>query len=379
MQRLYNMDTSGDRLSLCESPIAFSEPAPQPHALRPTRLHDAPRVRQALAHLLDEPLLGLHPQPLCPDLHVPYPLEGGGQDHRGELVGAHANALFAEGRVARPDSEGLLHAAALELVQNVREELVVLLCDRLQFVRLALHGGVLLFLLGLRDLAPRPVLGPRWGRPTLAGVSPGVAAARLVTLVVGAERYVGKERLRVGDEDPEVVDHPEPGELLFQGDVDAQSYLYRALPPVPEPPIVHRVGEARAAGDEALGLLRILPRHRQHIQPETLLWLEPVVVAVQALLAHAPFLPLSTPSRASRRSSSSSSSLILRSCSIALRRVFVSWLATAALPVSTSPASTLSVRSSRSALTEESSRLGLLLAALEALRFLSAARSGSCW
>src|SRR5215212_6501103 len=45
----------------------------------------------------------------------------------------------------------------------------------------------------------------------------------------------------------------------------------------------------------------------------------------------------------------------------------MSWFATAALPVSTSPASTLSVRSPRSALMDESSRLGLLLAALEAI------------
>src|SRR5215212_3276748 len=184
MQRLYNMDTSGDRLSLCESPIAFSKPAPQPHALRPTRLHDAPRLRQALAHLLDELLLGLNPQPLCPDLHVPYPLEGGGQDHRGELLGANANALFAEGRVAAPDAEGFLYAAALELVQNVREKLVVLLRHRLQLVRLALHCGILLVLLGLHDLARWSVLGPRRGRPVLTGVSPGVAAARLVAFEV---------------------------------------------------------------------------------------------------------------------------------------------------------------------------------------------------
>src|SRR5215212_6883990 len=177
MQRLYNMDTSGDRLSLCESPIAFSEPAPQPHALRPTRLHALPRLRQGLAHLLYEPLLGFDPQPLCPDLHVPYPLEGGGQYHRGERLGAHANALFAEGRVATPDAKGFLYAAALELVQYVREELVVLLRHRLQFVRLALHCGILLVLLGFHEFAVRSIVGPRRGSSALAGACPGVAAS----------------------------------------------------------------------------------------------------------------------------------------------------------------------------------------------------------
>src|SRR5215207_8202540 len=271
MQRLYNMDTSGDRLPPSESPIAFSKPAPQPHALRPTRLHALPRLRQPLPYLLYEPLLGFDPQPPCPGLHVPSPAHGGRQYHRGELRGAHANALFAEGRVARPDSEGLLHAAALELVQNLREELVVLLCDRFQLVRLALHGGVLLFLLGLHDLALRPVLWPRRGGPAPAGACPGVAAARLVAPVVGIECDVAQERLGVGDEDPEGVDHLKPCQLLAQGDVDAQGYLYRAAPSFHEAHLVHRVGEARAARDEALGLARILPRHRQNVQPEALL------------------------------------------------------------------------------------------------------------
>src|SRR5215212_11775902 len=56
----------------------------------------------------------------------------------------------------------------------------------------------------------------------------------------------------------------------------------------------------------------------------------------------------------------------------------MSWFATAALPVSSSPESTLSVRSSRSALMDESSRLGLLLAALEAILRRLSRLAGSC-
>lgn len=98
-----------------------------------------------------------------------------------------------------------------------------------------------------------------------------MAAARLVAPVVGIECDVAQERLGVGDEDPEGVDHLKPCQLLAQGDEDAQGYLYGALPAAREPDVVHGVGEARAAGDEALGLARILPRHGQNVQPEALL------------------------------------------------------------------------------------------------------------
>src|SRR5215212_1491382 len=78
-------------------------------------------------------------------------------------------------------------------------------------------------------------------------------------------------------------------------------------------------------------------------------------------------------SRASIRTSTSSSSLTLRSCSMARRRVFMSWFTTAARPVRRSPESTRSVRSSRSDLMEGSSRLALPLPPREApLRLLSA-------
>src|SRR5215218_228031 len=78
-------------------------------------------------------------------------------------------------------------------------------------------------------------------------------------------------------------------------------------------------------------------------------------------------------SKASMRASSSSVSRIFLSNSIALRRVFISWFATAARPVSSSPASTSCVRSCSCALSPASSRLGLLLPAFEAaLRRLSA-------
>src|SRR5215212_8166359 len=48
----------------------------------------------------------------------------------------------------------------------------------------ALHGGVLLLLVGLHPFAFRPVLWPRRRCSALAGVGPGVAAASLVALVV---------------------------------------------------------------------------------------------------------------------------------------------------------------------------------------------------
>jgi hypothetical protein len=98
-----------------------------------------------------------------------------------------------------------------------------------------------------------------------------VAASGLVTLEVGIERHVTEERLRVRDEHPNGVYHLELPELLAQSDANAQRYLFRAVPSVHEIPIVHDVGEARAACDEALRLLQILPRHRQHVKPETLL------------------------------------------------------------------------------------------------------------
>src|SRR5215208_42647 len=83
-------------------------------------------------------------------------------------------------------------------------------------------------------------------------------------------------------------------------------------------------------------------------------------------------------SSASILASRSSVSLFLRSCSMALSRVFMSWLATAARPVSSSPASTSLTRSCSCVLIEGSSRLGLLLPAFEAaLRRLSAF-AGSC-
>src|SRR5215213_11294686 len=55
----------------------------------------------------------------------------------------------------------------------------------------------------------------------------------------------------------------------------------------------------------------------------------------------------------------------------------MSWLATAAGPVGSSPESTRSVRSSRSALMPASSRLGLLLAALDAILERRSALAGS--
>src|SRR5918995_56524 len=89
------------------------------------------------------------------------------------------------------------------------------------------------------------------------------------------------------------------------------------------------------------------------------------------------WLTLRRLSSSSTRCASSCVSLFLRSCSIALRRVFISWLATAAGLVSSSPASTSRVRSSSCALTLTSSRLGLLLAALEAILERCSALAGS--
>ena len=57
---------------------------------------------------------------------------------------------------------------------------------------------------------------------------------------------------------------------------------------------------------------------------------QPVVVPVQPVLAHPAFLPFKTSSRASRRPASSSSSRILRSCSMALITVLKIWFTTAA-------------------------------------------------
>src|SRR5215204_4919866 len=78
------------------------------------------------------------------------------------------------------------------------------------------------------------------------------------------------------------------------------------------------------------------------------------------------------------RTSTSSSSLTLRSCSIARRRVFMSWLATAARPVSSSPESTRSVRSSSSVFTWGSSLLALPLPPFDAARRRFSAFLGSC-
>src|SRR5215218_5412369 len=83
-------------------------------------------------------------------------------------------------------------------------------------------------------------------------------------------------------------------------------------------------------------------------------------------------------SKASMRASSSSASRIFLSNSIALRRVFMSWFATAARPVSSLPASTSCVRSTSCALSPTSSRLGLLLAAFEAILERCSALAGSC-
>src|SRR5918997_7054784 len=77
------------------------------------------------------------------------------------------------------------------------------------------------------------------------------------------------------------------------------------------------------------------------------------------------------------RASNSSVSRIFLSNSIALRRVFMSWFATAARPVSISPASTSFVRSTSCALSLMSSRLGLLLAAFEAILERCSALAGS--
>src|SRR5215212_6934783 len=129
--------------------------------LDPPLLHHSPRLPELLAHLLDQLRVGFHPQPLRAGPHVLYPADDRSQDHRGELLRAHARHLLAKGRVAGPDTEGLFHAAALELVQHLRQELVVLLRHRLHFVRLALHGGVLLILVGLHPFAFRTVLWPR--------------------------------------------------------------------------------------------------------------------------------------------------------------------------------------------------------------------------
>src|SRR5215203_1964279 len=78
------------------------------------------------------------------------------------------------------------------------------------------------------------------------------------------------------------------------------------------------------------------------------------------------------------RTSTSSSSLTLRSCSIARRRVFMSWLPTAARPVSSSPESTRSVRSSSSVFTWGSSLLALPLPPFDAARRRFSAFLGSC-
>src|SRR5215211_7896242 len=94
------------------------------------------------------------------------------------------------------------------------------------------------------------------------------------------------------------------------------------MPAPGEAHLVHRVGPARASVGEAPGLLLIPPRHRLHIQLETLLRGEPIIELAKPVPFHlAAFLIFSTPSRASRRSSSSSCSRILRSSSMRRARV----------------------------------------------------------
>src|SRR5215203_6735467 len=83
-------------------------------------------------------------------------------------------------------------------------------------------------------------------------------------------------------------------------------------------------------------------------------------------------------SRASRRTSTSSNSVCLRCASSARRRVFMSWFATDAGPVSSSPESTLSVRSSSSALILGNSLEALPLPPFDAARRRLSALSGSC-
>src|SRR5215213_2428846 len=176
---------------------------------------------------------------------------------------------------------------------------------------------------------------------------------------------------------PKSVYHLQLCEPFADRDVHANRDVVGPVPPARVAPVVHRVGLPLAGPREALALLEVAPRLGQHVEPKPLLRREPIVVAAQPVLAHPALLPFKTSSNASRRVASSSVSLILRSASIALRRVFMSWLATAACPVASSSESTRSVRSSRSTLMEGSSRLGLLLAALEAILERCSALAGS--
>src|SRR5215211_1986167 len=94
------------------------------------------------------------------------------------------------------------------------------------------------------------------------------------------------------------------------------------MPAPGEAKLSHGVGPSRTGIGEALGLLHIPSGYRLHVQPEALLRGEPIVELAKPVLFHlAAFLIFSTPSRASRRSASSSCSRILRSISMRRARV----------------------------------------------------------
>src|SRR5215217_1895591 len=146
-----------------------------------------------------------------------------------------------------------------------------------------------------------------------------------------------------------------------------------------------RVWVARSATHKPPQLTLVPANFGLYDKPEALLGSEAVVELPQAVLSHPAFgLPLSTPSSASRRPSSSCISFHLRSSSTARRRVFKSKLATVAMLLSRSPESTSSVNSLKSVFTSSSSPAGLglprppRLPPLDALRLRSWACAGEC-